>query len=282
MQLASHVRALLVVALCASALPAVAQINPGFDPSTPIRVVYRVELTPPFSAFIAGFTARGVDRDLISLTSGHPCINWIPLQGPAWVSMTADREQAVRFARRYLENTPGSGPHRPVYLYAIRADAEFLSVPGAFYSAIDAGREARAGYTPEHANALEYLLYTRPILGEQAVVATHVRPRNIANAAALWLQNGEVFEDGVGITNSGYVHDPSTAAINVVPDSGLPTLLPQLSILSSEVRATGTCAMSCDRAKSASSFSLPDDTDYAAQCSQSDAIAPLLLDIIND
>ena len=40
--------------------------------------------------------------------------------------------------------------------------------------------------------------------------------------------------------------------------------------------------MSCDRATSASSFSIGDALDHAAVCSQSDAISPLLLDIIND
>jgi hypothetical protein len=275
-------RSFLALLLCVTALPAVAQIYPGFDASTPIHVVYRVEVTPPRIAFLAGFTARGATEDLLSLTSGVPCNNANPAQGPAWVTMTADREQAVRFARRHLDRMPVSGPNYPIYLYTIRADATFISVPGAFYSAIEAGRADRAGYSPEHANALEYLLYTRPILGERAVVATQVRSSNIANATALWLEGGSLVESGRPTDNFVYMHDPSSVATNVVPDGRLPSLLPPHAILSSEGWASGTCAMACDRATSASSFSLPDQIDYAAQCSQSDAIPPLLLDVIND
>ena len=121
--------------------------------------------------------------------------------------------------------------------------------PGSFYSAIDAGREGRAGYTGDHASALEYLLYTRPILREQAVVAAQVRPRSIANATVLSLQGGELLEDSAPIVNSGYLHDGSTAATNIVPDSQLPGLLPHHAILSSEAGASGSCAMSCGKAR---------------------------------
>lgn len=274
-------RALVCLVACVMALPATAQIHPGFDPSTPIQAVYRIEMAPPFSVFTAGFSARGANEDLLSMTSGVPCNNASPLQGPAWVSMAADREQAVLFARRHLDRI-WSSRDRPIYLYRIRADASFISVPGAFYSAIDAGRADRAGYTPQHANALEYLLYTRPILGERAVVASRVDPRNISTATPLWLENGALVEGGSPTVNFAYVHDGFSQATNVVPDGRLPSLLPPHAILSSEAGASGTCAMSCDRATSASSFSLPDGIDYATQCSQSDAVAPLLLDIIND
>ena len=253
-----------------------------FDPALPIRVVYRVDFTLPYEAFNTGFRPSGTVGDLLSLTSGAPCNNANP-QRPGLVAMTTDREQAIWFARRYLESLPWSGPGSPVYLFSIRADASYLSVPGAFYSAIDAGRAGRAGYTPEHANALEYLLYTRSILGERAVVAPRVFSRSIANATTLWLQDGELRAGDAPTPNLGYLHDPATAATNVVPDAQLPALLPRDMILSSEAGATGTCALSCDRATSASSFSAPDDgMDYAEVCSQSDAISPLLFDIIND
>ncbi|MUV14056.1 hypothetical protein [Noviluteimonas gilva] len=282
MQLAPILRALVALVLCTPALPAAAQINPGFDPATPIRIVYRVETMPPLNAFFVGFNARGINEDLLALTSGASCNNPIPIHGAAWVSTTADREQAARFAQRYLERTPQVGSVRPtVYIYTIRADANYISVPGAFYSAMGAGRENRAGYSPEHANALEYLLYTRPILGEQAVVAPQVQAGNIANATPLWLQNGAMVE-GFAISNDRYVHDAVTSATNVVPDWRLPSLLPPYAILSSEAGATGTCAMSCDRATSASSFSIEVEIDYATQCSASDAMTPLLFDIIND
>ncbi|WP_197427046.1 hypothetical protein [Noviluteimonas gilva] len=244
--------------------------------------MYRVDFTPPHDAFNTGFTPSGTVGDLLSLTSGLPCNNANP-QRPALVAMTTDREQALRFARRYLEGLPWSGPGSRVYLFSIRADGNYISVPGAFYSAMDAGRTARAGYTPEHANALEYLLYTRSILGERAVVAPRVSSRNIANATTLWLQDGALREGDAPYPNPSYRHDPATAATNIVPDAQLPALLPHDAILSSEAGATGTCALSCDRATSASSFSAPDDEmDYTNVCSQSDAISPLLFDIIND
>lgn len=282
MHLSAFLRALLALALCAMALPAAAQLNPGFDPSTPIRVVFRVEMTQPLGAFIAGFNARGMNQDLLALTSGVACNHVGTLPGVGWVAMTASREQAVRFAQRALERLPPGASNRRVYLYSVRANREFISVPGAFYSAIDAGRAARAGYTPEHANALEYLLYTRPILGEQMVVTTQVNGRNIIDATSLWMENGDLVESGEPILNDTYFHDPSTAATNVVPDGRLPSLLAPWAILSSEAAASGTCAMSCDRATSASSFSVRDALDHAAVCSQSDAMSPLLFDIIND
>ncbi len=270
-------RAFLALALCAMVLPSAAQLNPGLDASTPIRVVYRVDTVHPLTAFITGFTTRGMNEDLLALTSGVPCNPQNPSPGPGWVVMTADRGQAVRFAQQVLEQLQATGANRRVYLFAIRADADFISVPGAFYSAIDAGRANRAPYTPELANALEYLLYTRPILGDQFVVAS----RNFINATSLWIEGGEVVENGSPTTNAGYIHDPSTAATTDVPDGRLPALLPPYAIASSEAAATGTCAMSCDRATSASSFSLDGEIDYATQCSRSDAMTPLLFDIIN-
>ncbi|MGO4551784.1 hypothetical protein AB4059_11855 [Lysobacter sp. 2RAF19] len=260
-------------------MPATAQINPGFDPSTPIRIVYRVQGTSSASVFASGFRARGANENLLALTAGDSCVSTSPISGTAWVGMTADRAQAVRFAQRHLENRRSTA-RQAVYVYAVRADASFISVPGAFYSAIDAGREHRAGYAPEHANALEYLLYTRPILGEQAVVAARVHPISIISGTPFWLDSG-AFVEGTTIPNGSYVA-ADTAALSVVPDHRLPSLLPPFAILSSEAGASGSCAMSCDRNNSASSFSGEDDIDYATQCSASDAIAPLLFDIIND
>jgi hypothetical protein len=282
MQRCIFLRSFLALVLFTTALQAAAQINPGFDPATPIRVVYRVDFTSPYDAFTDGFTPRGTVGDLLSLTSGAPCNNAPTPQAPAFVAMTTDRAQALRFARRHLASLPPGARGNPVYLYSIRADADFISVPGAFFSAIDAGRGARAGYTPEHANALEYLLYTRPILGERGVVAPRVRGRNISMASPLRLEDGVVVEDGAPTVNFGYVNDPSTAAINIVSDWNLPALLPHAAILSSEAGASGSCALSCDRATSASSFSLSDEMDYAAVCGASDAMTPLLFDIIND
>lgn len=279
MRLSLALRPLLVLLMCAMALPAAAQINPGFDPSQPIRVVYRVHTTPSANTFAAGFRARGVNENLLALTSGASCISTSPISGTAWVSMTADREQAVRFAQRHLDNRR-SMARQSVYIYAVRADASFISVPGAFYSAIDAGRENRSGYAPEHANALEYLLYTRPILGEQAVVSRRVHPTSIINGTPFWFE-GTTLVEGRAIPNGSYI-DADTVASSVVPDALLPNLLPPYAIASSEAGASGSCAMSCDRATSSSSFSSGDEIDYATQCSASDAIAPLVLDIIND
>ncbi|MUV14057.1 hypothetical protein [Noviluteimonas gilva] len=281
MQVASILRPLLMVVLCASAFPATAQIiDPEFNPSEPIRVVYRVHVGSSASAFAGGFRApRGTNENLLALTSGAPCISTSPVPGTAWVSMTADRGQALRFAQRHLENRR-SMARQAVYIYAIRADATFISVPGAFYSAIDAAREWRAGYAPVHATALEYLLYTRPILGEQAVVSRRVLPTSIISGTPLWIE-GNVLMEGVDIPNGSYIA-ADTEASRVVPDELLPNLLPPNAIASSEAGAQGSCAMSCDRATSASSFSSDDEIDYAAQCSVSDAMSPLLFDIIND
>ena len=281
MQLAFFVRPLLALALCVTAWPAAAQL---FDPMAPIRVVYRVDTTPPISAFSGGFNAGGTNENLLTLTSGESCLHPDPIAGAAgFVTMTADRQQAILFAQRYLNNTPWIGPNRPfIYIYAIRADARFISVPGAFYTAIDAGLGNRADFQPEHAHALEYLLYSRPILGEQAVVASQVDPDNIRSATGLWLENGALLESGQPAQNVGYVHDAFSAATNVVDDWRLSILLPPDEIPLARGGASGTCAMVCDRADSASSFSATNGIDRATLCSASDAISPLLLDIIND
>jgi hypothetical protein len=113
----------------------------------------------------------------------------------------------------------------------------------AFYSAIDAGRENRHGYTPEHANALEYLLYTRPILGELAVVSRRVLPTSIMSATTVWLENGTLVESDTE-PNGSYIH-ADTMASSYVPDDYLPNLLLPREILASEAGATGSCAMSC-------------------------------------
>ena len=75
MQRCIFLRSFLALVLFTTALQAAAQINPGFDPATPIRVVYRVDFTSPYDAFTDGFTPRGTVGDLLSLTSGAPCNN---------------------------------------------------------------------------------------------------------------------------------------------------------------------------------------------------------------
>jgi hypothetical protein len=281
MRFAFFLRPLLALTLCVTAWPAAAQL---FDPMAPIRVVYRVDTTPPISAFTGGFNAGGTNENLLALTSGDSCLNPVPIAGAAgFVTMTADRQQAALFAQRYLDNTPWIGPNRPfIYIYAIRADPRFISVPGAFYTAIDAGMGRRAGFRPEHAQALEYLLYSRPILGEQAVVASQVDPDNIRSATGLWLENGALVESGQPAPNVGYVHDAFSAATNVVDDWRLSILLPPDEIPLARGGTSGTCLMVCNAPVWSSSFSGTSGTDRASVCSGSDAISPLLLDIIND
>jgi hypothetical protein len=281
MQRCIFLRSFLALVLFTTALQAAAQINPGFDPATPIRVVYRVDFTSPYDAFTDGFTPRGTMGDLLSLTSGAPCNNAPTPQAPAFVAMTTDRAQALRFARRHLASLPPGARGNPVYLYSIRADATSSAFPapssarstlGAGARRLHAGACERAGVPALHPT----------ILGERGVVAPRVRGRNISMASPLRLEDGVVVEDGAPTVNFGYVNDPSTAAINIVSDWNLPALLPHAAILSSEAGASGSCALSCDRATSASSFSLSDEMDYAAVCGASDAMTPLLFDIIND
>ena len=113
------------------------------------------------------------------------------------------------------------------------------SVPGAFYSAIDAGREARSGYARNMRMRSRYLLYTRPILGEQAVVSRQVHPTSIIDGTPLWLEGGALIE-GLAVPNGSYI-DADTVASSVVPDALLPNLLPPYAIASSEAGASGAC-----------------------------------------
>jgi hypothetical protein len=278
MRLASFLRQALALALCIAALPAAAQI---FDPTVPIQIVYRVEATSPFTVFTDGFIAPGVNENLLTLTSGVAC-NTANL-APAWVTTTADRDQAVQFAQRHLEAMPLRGRQFPVYLYAIRTDASFISVPGAFHSGMVAGFDDRAGYSPDHANALEYLMYNRPFLGERMVVASQVDPRLVATATSLWLEaNGALSESGSPTVNLAFVDDPLSQATSIVPDWRLPSLLPQNEILPAQGGTSGTCAMVCNQPITSSSFSATSGIDRSTLCSVSDAISPLLFDIIND
>jgi hypothetical protein len=227
----------LAFVLFAAVLPAAAQINPGFNPSTPIRVVYRVETAAPLGTFISGFNARGPDQNLLSLTSGAPCNLANPLQGAGWVVMTADRGQAVRFAQRTLEGMPSGG--RIVALTSIP------SAPMAISSAFPAPSTARSmrarrsrrlhGCTSERAGVSAVHAAD---LGEQMVVATNVRTRNIIAATSLWIEGGDLVESGVPTENYGYIHDASTAASNVVSDWNLRALFPHGAILSSEAGAS--------------------------------------------
>ena len=165
--------------------------------------------------------------------------------------MTADRQQAVLFAQRYLDNTPWIGREPSLHLHLRHSRRCVVHQRAGCLLHCD--RRRVRGIAPvtsrEHAHALDYLLYARPILGERTVVASHVRPRQYSqrDGAIGWrtaaLESGPAHPERRICPRCPSCRDECRG-----PDLLLPSLLPPDEIHPAEGGASGTCAMFCNRA----------------------------------
>ena len=259
------------VALLASGIAAAQQ---------PITRVYRADSRPPAEIFLYGFSGRGNNMDVLAHTLGGSCDEPDPARASVWVSTSSEREEAVGFATGHLEGLPTQGPSTAMYVYAIRADATYVSVPALMRQVVDAGRAGQSGYNIAHADVVERLLTRTAISTEEEVITHHVNPYNILHAVPTYFVNGDLVQ-GTRIDNTGYFDDDTQANSHVV---NLQSYVPAASIrmdLASDTSDDDACSMMCDGATSASSRLAP-RAATSGQCGVERSITPVIRQVILD
>jgi hypothetical protein len=266
-------RALLALLLSVFAAAAVAQ---------PITRVYRVDVVPPDRAFQQGFDSRGYRMDLLAHAIGGACDEADPDDASVWVSTTDDRRQADRFAAGQLAALHGNVPDPVVWLYTIRPDQHFVSIPAALQQAIHTAELIpNAGYSPDDAHVLRWIRARSNIDVEREAVTHVVDPRTIVEAVPMRYV-GSALVPGEPVRNPAYV-DIVTSVPPVVDN--ITSLIPRRAIhMRYFDEPEPSCSMRCD----ASWFSPPSpmsaqvvSKDYCVARSKR-FISPLLQQILLD
>ena len=165
-----------------------------------------------------------------------------------------------------------------MWIYTIRADVHYISVPRLLQRVANEGWAGRSGYTAEHARTIERLLHSTVISNEQEVIVHYVDPMNIVDAVPTWFDGDDLVE-GARVVNPAYVPMATTASDWV---ADLQAFVPAATIrtgLDAESDDASSCAMTCDGASSASAFSVQGGA-RPAQCTAPDQWSPMLRDII--
>ena len=264
---------LFVVALL-SGLP----IAYAFDP--PITQVYRADSRPPDEVFANGFSGGGGNLDVLAHARLNSCMADDRHAASAFVGMSADESEATLFASEQLEDEASRGnPDVGLWIYTIRADATFFSVPRLVERVLEAGAAQRQGYTSNDARIAGQLLQNTGIVGEAEVLAIRVPRTLVIEAYRVWLDPDDELDSGQVLRNPSYIHANTQADSEGVPlDAYVPP--GSLARFDNAPPPATTCAMSCDGAHSAwqrAARSYP-----TLQCKATPGLTPLLLDIIND
>jgi hypothetical protein len=245
----------------------------------PITQVYRADSRPPEEIFQHGFTGRGGNLDVLDHALLASCTADDLHEASAFVAMTADESQATLFAAEQLEWRTDRGPDSGFWVYTIRADATFFSVPRVVERVVEAGYAQRQGYTPEDARIASQLLQTTELVDEAEVLSTIVPRTLVIEAYRVSLDPDGDLAYGQTLRNPSYIHENTQAESEGVP---LGPYIPPGSLTpydDAPPRAT-TCAMSCDGAHSA--WQRAAHSGSTLQCKAKSGLTPLLLDIIND
>jgi hypothetical protein len=169
-----------------------------------------------------------------------------------------------------------------MWIYAIRPDVTYFYVPSILRQAAEAGDRSLLGYTPEHAGVIDHLLRNSRIVAEAEVLTHFVAPANILNATPVWFDHNGL-QAGVAETNPNY-RDLTTVAVSEVDN--LPAFVPPASIRLDLLGNNGgpstsdQCAMTCDGASSASSFTATQRSALSLACDVPKRASPAVLDII--
>ncbi|MCC8362222.1 hypothetical protein LK996_03930 [Lysobacter sp. A6] len=244
----------------------------------PILLVYRADTRPPHVVF-QGISGRGSRMDLLAHTLGGACDETDPARASMWVSTSAERQEAVGFIYDHIAQLSGGAR---MWVYTIRPDVTYFYVPSILNQVADAGERNLHGYTPQHADVIDHLLRNSRIVGEAEVLTHHVASANIINATPVWFgANG--IEQGATEPNPNYV-DLTTFAVSEVDN--LAAFVPPASIRLDLLGNNGgpstsdQCAMTCDGASSASSFSATQPASLSLTCDIPKRASPAVLDII--
>jgi hypothetical protein len=245
----------------------------------PITQVYRADSRPPDEIFQHGFTGRGGNLDVLDHALLASCTAVDLHEVSAFVAMTADESRGKLFAAEQLEERTDRGPDVGFWVYTIRADATFFSVPRLVERVVEAGYAQRQGYTPDDARIAGQLLQTTELVDEAEVLSISV-PRTLVIAAyRVSLDPGGDLAYGQTFRNPSYIHENTQAESEGVPLG--PYIPPgSLTHYDDAPHSARTCAMSCDGTHSA--WQRAARSNPTLQCKAKPGLTPLLLDIIND
>ncbi|MGY4532041.1 hypothetical protein ACVW0Y_001157 [Pseudomonas sp. TE3786] len=214
--------------------------------------VYRIDPRPPEDVFANGFNTNGQMVSLLAHAIGSSCDAEDPAHLSAWISTTTNREQAIEFAREQLRHNAipqqALGGASGLWVYAIATDHTYLSVISLFMQAEHSGRNNLGGYTTQHADQLEYLIYPpSTLLDDAEVVSQRIATTNIFAGALVTLDasTGLVDLSRPRVTNANY-RAPVTQMNNAVRN--LTYLVPPSAIALYAAPGTESCYLACDGA----------------------------------
>lgn len=241
----------------------------------PVTRVYRADWRAPDDVFQHGIAGRGTNMDLLAHALEGSCDDPDPARASVWVSTVTRVGDANRFAQRQL----GDLITRPVpgarmWIYTVRADHTYLSVPGIVSLVAAFASQGELGYTPQHGADLRYLLQNSLILAEDEVVTHYIDPGQIESAVPVSYNQRNSWIIGSRVSNPRFVDLQTEAGVRGVFN----VLVPPASIHRQYARHTAaaaptSCLMPCDRASRASSSLLLIDAHDTAPSPEADCSA---------
>jgi len=246
----------------------------------PILIVYRVDTRPPTEVFLHGISGRGQRMDVLAHALGGSCDEVDPARASMWVSTSAERGEAIGFIYDHIAQLSGGAR---MWMYTIRPDVTYFYVPSMLRQAAEAGDRNLHGYTPQHAGIIDHLLRNSRIVGEAEVLTHFIAPANILSATPVSFDVNNGIQVGAVEPNPNYV-DLDTFPMAEVDN--LAAFVPHASIRLDLLGNNGgpstsdQCAMTCDGAGSASSFTAAQRSALSLTCNLPKRASPAVLDII--
>lgn len=198
------------------------------------RFVYRVDTRPPDEVFANGLNGEGQNFNLLEHALGGSCAAHQPERQSAWLSTTADFEQARAFAAAQQ-----AAPGESLWLYSVQTDSGYLDIADILGQVIAVARRGAHGYRPAHAEIVEHLLHTTAITRQVEVVTQTIRPRNIFSAVFVGNAQGTT---GQISRNNPHYQPPTTDMDNQAAD--LQQLVPATSLRAYQLALS--CFQACD------------------------------------
>jgi hypothetical protein len=246
----------------------------------PILIVYRVDTQPPDVVFHHGISGYGQRMDVLAHALGGSCDETDRARASMWVSTSTEHSEAVGFIYDHISQLSGGAR---MWIYTIRPDLTYFYVPSILRQAAEAGDRNQLGYTPQHAGIIDHLLRNSRIVDEAEVLTHFVAPANILNATPVTFDVSNGLQAGVTVTNPNYL-DLTTFAMSEVDN--LTAFVPPASIRLDLLGNNGgpstsdQCAMTCDGAGAASSFTAAQRSALSLACDMPKRASPAVLDII--
>ena len=217
-----------------------------------VKTVYRADSRDPSVIFANGFESRGSRMSILDHAIGGSC-QLSGADGSAWVSTSAELSEAEGFATGLLEGERNYDNNLRVWVYTIRADVTYISIPDAIEQYIRMGSSGQYGYSPGDSELLRAIADGSHLSTEAEVVTHYIDPMNIVSATMMYVDAGDNFQHGEARHNPNYIAQ-DTISNSVINDSQITAFLSRESIWRFRTyRSSVACNMECDSSNSSSS-----------------------------